>query len=60
MKNNTDIRSAALSSGVRLWQVANELGIAESTFCRHLRVELAVEEKRKILAIIERLSEEVG
>ena len=57
---NQDIRRTAAGAGVKLWQIADELGIADCNFSRKLLKELPQEEKDKILAIIERLSREVG
>jgi len=57
---NQDIRRMAAEAGVRLWQVAEELGIADSSFSRKLRKELLVKEKTRIFEIIERLSKAVG
>lgn len=57
---NQDIRRTAARSGVKLWQIAEVLGIADCNFSRKLRKELPQEEKDNILAIIERLSQEVG
>ena len=56
---NQDIRRTAAGAGVKLWQIAEELGIADCNFSRKLRKELPQAEKDKILAIIERLSQEV-
>lgn len=58
--NNQDIRSAATAAGVKLWQIADNLGLADFNFSRKLRKELPQEEKEKIFSIIERLSQEVG
>lgn len=58
--SNQDIRNAATESGVRLWQVADALGIADCNFSRKLRKELPPEEKEKIFSIIKELSQEVG
>lgn len=57
---NKDIREAIEAAGVRYWQVANELGIADSTFSRKLRRELHADEKEKIFSIIERLAGEAS
>lgn len=57
-KTNMEIRLAAKESGVFLWEVAEELEIQESRLCKILRAELPPEEKKKILAIIDRLSKE--
>lgn len=45
--NNTDIRKYAKTHGVRLWQIADELGISEITMSRKLRYELSEDEKTK-------------
>ena len=57
---NTDIRRAAADAGVRLWQVANAIGLNDGNFSRKLRKELPEDEKQKIFGIIENLSKEVG
>jgi len=57
---NQDIRRIAAGAGVKLWQIADALGIADCSFSRKLRKELPQEEKKKIFSIIERLSQEVG
>ncbi len=53
---NADIREATKQAGVRLWQIADELGINDGNFSRKLRKELSAEEKAKIYAIIAQLS----
>lgn len=53
---NSDIKKAASDAKVKLWQIADELGIADCTFSRKLRYELPEKEKQKILAIIKELS----
>ncbi|WP_443662837.1 hypothetical protein [Dysosmobacter sp.] len=58
--SNQDIRRTAAGAGVRLWQIAEELGIADCSLSRKLRKELPQEEKAQIFAIIKRLSKEVG
>ena len=58
--NNTEIRTFAKASRVRLWQIAEALGMQDSAFSRKLRKELPEEEKEQILCIIKKLSLEVG
>ena len=58
--SNQDIRCAASEAGVKLWQIADALGIADCNFSRKLRKELSQNEKEKIFSIIQRLSEEVS
>lgn len=58
--NNQDIRRIAAEAGVKLWQIAEALGIADCNFSRKLRRELPTEEKEKIFSIIRELSEVVN
>lgn len=46
-------------SNIKLWQVADRLGITDGNFSRRLRRELSDAEKKKILSIIEEISKEV-
>lgn len=55
---NQDVRKAAKSAGVFLWQIAARYGINDGNFSRKLRKELPAEEKQKILGIIESLAQE--
>lgn len=55
---NQDIRLMAAGYGVKLWQVADALGIADCSLSRKLRRELSQDEKQKIFAIINRLAKE--
>lgn len=57
---NQDIRRAAAGAGVKLWQVADSLRIADCSLSRKLRRELPQAEKEKIFFIIERLEKEVS
>lgn len=57
---NQDIKRTAAGAGVRLWQIADKLGVADCNFSRKLRHELPDEEKEKIFSIIAELSGEVG
>lgn len=57
---NQDIRRAAAGAGVKLWQIAEALGIADCSMSRKLRRELPAEEKEKIFSIIQELAQEVG
>ena len=54
--SNMEIRERATKCGVRLWQIAEALGINDGNFSRKLRRELPEEEKAKILAIIDDLA----
>lgn len=53
---NEGIRQAAKKAGVRLWEIAEALGIADTTFSRYLRRDMPQEETLKILKVIEQIS----
>lgn len=55
-QSNKDIREAAASAGVFLWQVAEAIGVTDGTFSRKLRRELPDDDKAVILQIIQQLS----
>ena len=55
-QSNKDIREAAASAGVFLWQVAEAIGVTDGTFSRKLRRELPDDDKAAILQIIQQLS----
>ena len=57
--NNKEIRETAKKFGVKMWQIADKLGINDGNFSRKLRHELADEEKNRILNIIHELAEGV-
>lgn len=57
MKANLKIREKARNSGVHLWQIADALGMQESSFSKKLRKELPDDEQKKILEIIRELAE---
>lgn len=54
---NFDIRHAAKENNVKLWEIAEAIGLAESTFCRKLRRELPSNQKAYILCKIEQIAE---
>ncbi len=56
---NIDVRRTAAGNGVRLWQIADALGISDCSLSRKLRKELSAEEKAAVFAIIRNLSQEV-
>ena len=57
-KANLDIRSRAKFEGVKLWQIADKLGIRASTFSIELRYELPEERKREIYKAINEIRKE--
>lgn len=56
--NNLDIRKVAEKSNVKLWRIAEYLGITDGNFSRKLRKELPEAEKQKIFQIINELAAE--
>lgn len=57
---NLDIRRAAAAAGVRLWEVAERLGMADSSLSRKLRRELSDEDKARVYAAIAELAKEAA
>lgn len=57
---NEAIREKAKESGVRLWEVAECIGIADSTFCRQMRRELPEARQQLILHAIDELARRKG
>ena len=57
MQANKDIRKLALDKSVRLWEVADRLGIAEGSLSRKLRKELSYKEKQHIRQIIKGIAD---
>ena len=53
---NSKVRLAAMEAGVKLWQVAERLGINDGNLSRKLRRELPLEEQDRILEIIQELA----
>lgn len=57
---NELIRVAAKNKNVKLWEIAEVIGITDSNFSRKLRRELPEEEKNRIIGIIDEISEREG
>lgn len=53
--NNT-IKDYAKISGVKLWQVAEVLGLHDSNFSKKLRHQLTPNEEQKICSIIDQIA----
>ena len=54
---NLDIRSEIKLAGLKLWEIADELGITDSYFSKKLRYEMSQNEKDQIRNIVIRLKE---
>ena len=52
---NEDIKNIAKETNIRLWRVAEKLGVSDSNFSRMLRYKLSKEDKDRILAVIKEL-----
>lgn len=52
---NEALKKTAAQHGVKLWQIADALGVTDSTFSRKLRKELSTEQVSEIEKIILRL-----
>lgn len=57
--NNQDIRQEVKRAGLRLWQIAENIGIRDSELSRLLRHELSPEKKEQIRSAIKELKEGV-
>lgn len=53
---NKDVRRAAAAKGIRLWQLAEACGMADTTFSKLLRRELPLEKKQEVFAIIDKVA----
>lgn len=58
MTKNFDIKERALKKGVCLWEVAEIIGIADTSMSRKLRKELPQAEKDRIFKIIDDIAAE--
>jgi len=58
MRANQDIRQAARRNGVRLWRIADRLGIHDSNLSRKMKERTAQRGETKNLRIIEEIAEE--
>ncbi len=58
MRANKEIKTRAKEKGVFLWEVADKIGIIDTSFSRKLRHELPDREKQEIFKIIDELAAE--
>lgn len=54
---NKELRDFAKQKNIKLWQIAEKLGMLDSNFSRILRHELSNEKKQEIMKIIDDLAE---
>lgn len=55
-----EIRKEVVKSGVKMWEVAEAMGIADTTFSRKLRRELPHEQQEHILTVIREIAGRKG
>ena len=53
----TEMKETIKAAGVKLWQVAKELGMNDGNFSRRLRNDFSDEETQRILSIVAKLKE---
>ena len=56
MLNNQSIRAAAKNRGVKLYEVAERLGVSQATITRKLYFELPEDEQQRLLSIIDEIA----
>lgn len=56
MKSNQDIRDYAATHKVRLWECAEKLGMADTTFSKKMRQELSAEKKQEVISAINKIA----
>lgn len=54
---NQKIRKYAQDKKIKLWQIAERLGLQDSNFSRKLRHELSEHETKAVIAIIDELAD---
>lgn len=54
--SNEDIRIAAKSAGVKLWEIAEAFGLNDGNFSRKLRRELSDADRERIMGIIHEIA----
>ena len=55
---NKEIRAAAAAAGIRLWEIADRLGLTDGNFSRKLRHEFPDAERERVLSIIGEIAKE--
>lgn len=53
---NMILRAKAEENGVCLWEIAEAIGITDSTFSRRLRHELSAAERERLLKIVDEIA----
>lgn len=58
MAANKEIKVRSKEKGVFLWEIADKMGLVDSSFSRKLRKELPTAEKQRIFKIIDDIAAE--
>ncbi len=58
MKANQDVRNAAKTAGIKLWEIAVHLGVGEATIMRWMRISLSADREKVIMQAIAELAQE--
>lgn len=53
--SGAEIKKAIKAAGLKIWQVADAYGVADTTFSKYLRKDFTYENAEKVLNIIEKL-----
>lgn len=53
---NEKVRAAARQAGVKLWELASECGVTDSTFSKQLRFDFSAEKERQVMAAINQIA----
>ena len=53
---NKELREKMQINNIALWKVADKIGVAESTLCRHMRYELEETERQEVSKAIDELA----
>lgn len=60
MERNYEVKQYAKQKGVRLWQVADSLGMKDYVFSKKLRYKLPEKDKAQIMSTIDGLSKKIS
>ena len=55
---NEIIKTAAKSAGVKLWEIADYVGVVDSTFSRQLRREFPEDKKQRVMEAIRTIADQ--
>lgn len=53
--SGAEIKKRILAAGLKVWQVADAFGVADTTFSKYLRKDFSDQDTKKVLTIIDSL-----